>query len=62
MARKIFKGFMQVDGTASGFTTDNFEDGYIYFVRTTEDGDNGYMWFNGKKYGEDESRIDCGTY
>ena len=62
MAAKIFKGFQLVDGTVSGFTTNSFEEGYIYFVRTDEDGDQGYLWFNGKKYGEDSSVIDCGEY
>lgn len=62
MAQKVFKGFLQVDGTAQGFSTDNFQTGYIYFVRTSADGEDGYLWFNGKKYGEDTTRIDCGTY
>ena len=62
MAAKIFKGFRQVDGTDSNFSTNDFEDGYIYFVRTSEDGEDGYLWFNGKKYGDDETTIDCGTY
>ena len=62
MAQKIFKGFRQVDGTLPEFTTDSFEDGYIYFVRTDANGDEGYMYFNGKKYGEDNKTIDCGTY
>ena len=61
MADKIFKGFLQVDGTAPGFTTDDFEEGYIYFVRTSEDAEDGYIYFNGKKYGQ-EHIIDCGTY
>ena len=62
MAQKLFKGFRQVDGTANGFSTDNFENGYIYFVRTNQNGDEGYLWFNGKKYGVDETTIDCGDY
>jgi len=62
MAKKIFKGFKQVDGTAPGFSPEDFENGYIYFVRTSSDLEDGYIWFNGKKYGKDESRIDCGTY
>ena len=62
MAAKVFKGFQQVDGTAQNFSTENFEDGYVYFVRTDEDGDEGYIWFNGKKYGEDNRVIDCGDY
>ena len=62
MAQKVFKGFRQVDGTAQGFSTSSFQDGYIYFVRTSADGEEGYLWFNGKKYGEDTTLIDCGTY
>lgn len=62
MANKVFKGFRQVDGTEQNFSTDNFETGYIYFVRTDSNGDEGYIWFNGKKYGEDTRRIDCGEY
>lgn len=62
MANKVFKGFRQVDGTAQGFSTDSFENGYVYFVRTDVNGDGGYIWFNGKKYGEDERYIDCGEY
>lgn len=57
-----FKGFKQVDGTANDFSVDDFEEGYIYFVRTSADGEDGYIWFNGKKYGRDETRIDCGEY
>lgn len=48
MANKIFKGFMQV-------TESNFEaqSGYIYFVRksTNTGHTDGYLQFNGKKYG-----------
>ena len=62
MAEKIFKGFRQVDGTAQNFSTDDFENGYVYFVRTDSNGDEGYIWFNGKKYGEDTRYIDCGEY
>jgi len=62
MAEKIFKGFRQVNGTVPGFTTDDFEDGYIYFVRTDDEGEEGHLYFNGKKYGEVPDVIDCGTY
>ena len=61
MAKKVFKGFLQVDGTKPGFSTDSLEDGYIYFIRTTEDEEDGYLYFNGKKYGQ-EHVIDCGEY
>ena len=48
MAQKLFKGFMQV--TEGTFTA---ADGYIYFVRKTENtgATDGYLQFNGKKYG-----------
>lgn len=61
MAKQVFKGFKIVDGTVSGFTTDNFENGYVYFVRTSDDKEDGYIYLNGKKYGQ-EHVIDCGTY
>lgn len=62
MASKLFKGFRQIDGSNTGFTTDDFENGYIYFVRTDDEGEQGYIYFNGKMYGNDEECIDCGTY
>ena len=63
MAQKVFKGFLQVDGTKAGFSTASLENGYIYFVRTSSaDTEDGYLFFNGKKYGRDETTIDCGTY
>lgn len=62
MTKQVFKGFKQVNGTVSGFTTDDFEDGYLYFVRTDEEKEDGYMYFNGKKYGQVPDIIDCGTY
>lgn len=46
MAQQIFKGFKQV---VSGFT--GFESGVLYFVRTSETYEDGYLYFNGKKYG-----------
>lgn len=62
MAKTEFKGLKQIDGTASGFTTETLEKGYVYFVRTSNDGDEGYVFLNGKKYGEIPDEIDCGTY
>lgn len=61
MAKKVFKGFRQVDGTVPGFTPESFENGYLYFVRTSADGEDGYIYFNGKKYSQ-EHTIDCGEY
>ncbi|MBP5725278.1 MAG: hypothetical protein J6X18_17095 [Bacteroidales bacterium] len=48
MAQKIFKGFMQV--TEGTFAAEN---GYIYFVRKSSNtgATDGYLQFNGKKYG-----------
>ena len=43
----VFKGFKQVV-EQSGLT---FENGYIYFVRTNDAKTEGYIYFNGKKYG-----------
>lgn len=46
--QEIFKGFKQVKAWEDPI----FERGYIYFVRTTEDGLlDGYIYFNGKTYG-----------
>ena len=56
MATKIaFKGFKQVNGLASGFTESSLEQGYVYFVRTSTDKTEGYIYFNGKKYGNIDS-------
>jgi predicted nuclease with TOPRIM domain len=44
----VFKGFKQVVEQSSGLT---FENGYIYFVRTNDAKTEGYIYFNGKKYG-----------
>jgi hypothetical protein len=56
------KGFKQVDGTAEGFDRNSLENGYVYFVRTTESKEFGYIYLNGKVYGEASPGIDCGTY
>ena len=55
-------GFKQVDGTASGFTESDFENNYLYFVRTNAEKTEGYLWLNGKRYGEMPKEIDCGTF
>ena len=60
MANKLFKGFKQV--TQTSFNSITPEEGIIYFVRTGTVDDSGYIYFNGKKYGEDETVIDCGDY
>ena len=56
------RGFRQVDGTASGFTESAFENGIIYFVRTNEEKTEGYIYLNGKRYGEMPKVIDGGTF
>ncbi len=61
MAKKVFKGFLQVDGTKPNFSINDLENGYIYLVRTSADGEDGYIYFNGKKYSQ-EHTIDCGEY
>ena len=57
MAKQLFKGFKQVI-FESGMT---FENGYIYFVRESEDKEQGYIYFNGKKYGNVKT-INAGEY
>ncbi len=52
MAKQVFKGFKQVYGE---FTAKN---GYLYFVRTNDGGTDGYLLFNGKKYGSAEDVYD----
>ena len=46
-------GFKFIDGSAEGFSVENIE-GYdkntLYFIRTDADGENGYLYINGKKY------------
>lgn len=46
MAKSVFKGFKQVTASFS-----DFQDGIIYFVRTSEDYSEGFIHFNGKEYG-----------
>ena len=59
---KIFKGIKQVNGLAEDFDESTLLDGYIYLVRTSEDGRFGYVYMNGKRYGNSNPVIDCGTY
>lgn len=54
MATKNFKGFQLITLTkfnTAGFTKDNDT---LYFVRTRDDKSDGFLYFNGKKYGNDE--------
>ena len=46
MANNVFKGFKQVAPNYDGF-----ESGYLYFVRSNSGATDGYIYFNGKKYG-----------
>ena len=56
MADKIvFRGFKQVNGLAEGFSESSLEQGYVYLVRTNADKTEGYIYFNGKKYGNIDS-------
>ena len=48
---KIFKGFQLVNGTADNFDIASLNDKLtLYFVRTNDDSNDGYLYFNGKKY------------
>lgn len=65
MANFIFKGFGVIDGTKEGFDLSTLDKGYVYFIRTDADGESGYIYFNGKKYGSGGgsiTSIDCGEY
>lgn len=57
-----FKGIRQVNGLTSGFDDSLLEDGYLYLVRTSEDKKYGYVYLNGKRYGNAVRGIDCGIY
>jgi hypothetical protein len=46
-----FKGFGAYDGTKKDFDITKLEDGYVHFIRTDANGENGYIYFNGRKYG-----------
>ena len=58
----IFKGFRKVNGLADGFNVESLEEGYIYLVRTDELGENGYVYFNGRKYGSAEGTVKSAQY
>lgn len=49
MAKNQFLGFKQV--IEFGGQTPEFQNGFLYVVRTDEEGKEGYVYFNGKKYG-----------
>ena len=56
------EGIVLLDGTKEDFTTNGLETNKIYFIRTSPNGDSGYIFVNGKKYGTQEDEIDCGEY
>ena len=60
MAEGKIKGFGFENATKEGFDYDKLQDDVIYFVRTSEDKENGLVYFNGKKYGNPS--IDAGEY
>lgn len=64
MAENKFKGVNMYDGTKKDFDENKLEDGYLNLVRTDADGNNGYIYMNGKSYGKSAAitNIDCGTY
>lgn len=62
-----FKGFGVYDGTKEGFDPTTLVNGYVYFIRTDTNGESGYIYFNGKKYGNGGgsgsiTTIDAGEY
>lgn len=44
------KGIRFLDGTKEDFDTSSIENGFLCFIRDTEDKEDGYLFFNGKKY------------
>lgn len=67
MSNLNFKGFGVYDGTKESFDPTTLSEGYVYFIRTDADGESGYIYFNGKKYGNGGSGgtitgIDAGEY
>ena len=66
MSKTEFKGIRQVDGTNSEFNESSLEDGYLNLVRTDGSKNEGYVFLNGKKYGNMKAivsgetlQIDC---
>lgn len=57
-------GVQLLNGLDPNFSLVGLDKHTIYFIRTEEDGENGYIYFNGKKYGVGEkiTGIDCGEY
>ena len=51
MATDIIKSFVFKNGLAEGFDLSALEKGVVYFIRTSATKADGYIYFNGKKYG-----------
>lgn len=51
MATDIIKSFVFKNGLAADFNIDALDRGVVYFIRTSADKADGYIYFNGKKYG-----------
>ena len=51
----IIKGFKQVQESSNL----QFDNNYIYFVRTNSEKKDGYIYFNGKKYGTGENNANA---
>ena len=54
-------GFKFIDGSAEGFTFDSityFDKRTLYFIRTDADGEKGFLYINGKKYGQTKTSIE----
>lgn len=63
--KQIFKGFRFIDGTKEGFNDEQLEPDTINFVRTDNEGKEGYIKALGKTYGKtyvDVGTINCGEY
>lgn len=50
----IFNGFYLINGSGADFNVgsiQNYDKKSLYFIRTNENSNDGYLYFNGKKYG-----------
>ena len=55
------KGFKFIDGSTEGFSIDsitNYDKCTLYFIRTDADGEKGFLYINGKKYGQNKASIE----
>ena len=58
--KQQLKGLGFVDGTKEDFDYNDLEENVLYFVRTSNDKEQGLAYFNGKKYGNPS--INAGEY